>query len=187
MILTTEKQLVKLKITAEGEVQLSFAQILTSDEPQETDGEEAIPDKYINKHTAKSTIKPHKDFLNCLKQLRKHALEICEIEVDSKAISSWHVCGIKISGDVELKKSRVQLILAKDVKRTGKRMEFNNCPQITMYPEPDADSAKMYHDIAKLTPIVEDLIEEGFSYLNGKYEDETIQLKLFATPSEEPA
>jgi hypothetical protein len=78
----------------------------------------------------------------------------------------------------------VQLILAKDVKRTGKRMEFNNAPQITMYPEPDATSDKMYHDIAKMTPIVEDLIEECWSFLNGKYEDESIQLKLFETPSE---
>lgn len=163
-----EKQLRSVKIGSESEVSVKFVEIITI-APEHEDGEST---HITNEYSVKSPQRPHSDLTDTLKKLRKHALEICEINVDSKEIADWSISGVKIAGDVALEQSRVVLTLAKDVKRTGKTIHFET-PQVTMYGESEYEGAE------KMAAVIEDLIEEVWSYLNGTKVESSSQLALF--------
>lgn len=127
-------------------------------------------------HGIKAQLRPHKDFVDAMKSLRKYGLEICEMTVDSKEIKDWSVLGFKIVGDMTLHKSRVVLEMAKKVQRTNKIIKFRT-PQVTMFPE--KEDTERYAEAEKLTRLIEQVITEAWAYLNGKFEDQEIQLKLF--------
>jgi hypothetical protein len=126
--------------------------------------------------------KPHKDFIDCFKKLRRLALAACDIGVEPKEVTdSWNVFAVKIDGNIETKQSRVLITLQKFVKRTGKYIRFKT-PQITMYPE--KDDVQAFKDADKITVIVEDLIEECWAYSDGTKTGEekkkaAVQMALF--------
>jgi hypothetical protein len=172
------RQIKKIKMAKDfSTVLVSFTEQEETDfgYSQEDEDSAVIPHEY----SIKGRHRPHKDFIDAMKSLRKMALEANEMTVDSKEISSWTVNGLDIAGDMFLKQSRVVLILAKTVKRTGKVSEMKTT-QITMYPEKDDPQA--FKDVDKLTKGIEYVIGEAWEYLNGKY-DENIssQIPLFET------
>lgn len=178
----TDKQITKIKIAAdESKVIICFNNLIKTDTPNGTEEEEDEEDSSLisNEYQIKGKHRPNQEFLDAMKGMRKLTLEACEISVDSKELPTWTVSGIKIAGDVFLKKSRVVLTLAKTVKRTGKVIELNS-PQITMYPE--QDDLSRFHAADKLSKLIEEVIEHAWDYLNGNYGDEDpAQLPLFQT------
>lgn len=173
-----ERQLRKVKISNDFDsVEVAFVLINPNEQvpTEEEEDEESDGSVKPNEYKTKSHNRPHKDLTDSMKKLRKHALEICEITIDSKEISSWNVAAMDISGDYLMKQSRVILTLSHFVKSTGKVISFKT-PQITMYPE-KSDAVK-YHGADKMTTIIEDVIEEVWSYLAGKYEQKG-QLPIF--------
>ncbi len=171
--MTTEKQITSIKINDDlNGVKIGFGYSVLL----ETEGEEEGNDFISNDYQIKSKLRPHKDFLDSMKQLRKHGLEICEMSVDSKELKEWTVAGFKIAGDMILHKSRVVLEMSKKVQRTNKIIKFKT-PQVTMFPEKEDELR--YAEAEKLTVLIEGVIAEAWAYLNGKFEDTDIQLKLF--------
>lgn len=173
-----EKQLRKLKIT-DDEVIINFVELSNDEQPTnpddpngELDLSESETASLINEFQVKGKFKPHKDLTDSMKKLRKFALEICEIEVDSKDLPNWNVSALKIDGDLLMKQSRVTLTLTKKVKRTEKLISFNT-PQTTMYGESE------YHNAEKMAPVIEDVVEEAWSYLDGTKREQEGQLPLF--------
>lgn len=171
-----ERQLLNLKIAEDlNHVEIKFAEV----NARESDSEEEDDIKQ-NTFTAESTNRPHKDFVDAMKKLRKHGLAILGIELadEAKQLKNWTVSGIKISGDMLLKQSRVILTLSKKVDLTGKIARIKT-GQVTLYPK--VDDAVKYHDADKLANLVEDVVKEAWAYLfSGKYESETNpQLALF--------
>lgn len=183
--MTVERQLVSVAIDSELKVKMKF--IETRILPlKDNDEENRVK---VNKFSVESEERPHKDFVNSMKKLRKHALDLIEIdlnpETSSKDLPTYTVSALKIAGNYLLKKSRVTLTLAKYVKRSKKVCE-TDLPQVTMYPE--KEEAQMYPEAEKMTAIIEDIIEECWSYLEGKYEDEDPgQLALFPVRQTEEA
>lgn len=170
-----QKQLRKLKISAELDlVEIDFDVMNLNDVGESEEGEDESTAR-PNEYKTKSSNSPHKDMVDSMKKLRKFALEICELTVDSKDLNQWTVSGIKIDGDTLMKQSRVTMTLSKLVKSTGKVISFKT-PQCTMYPE--NEEGVKYHNADKMTAIIEDIIEETYSYLGGKYEHKG-QLPLF--------
>jgi hypothetical protein len=163
-----DKQLRSLSITDEH-VKISFVE--ADYFAGSSDNEEEDNDKISEHHfSVKSGITPHKDLTDSMKKLRRLALDALEINLaDAKDYYQWDVTGINIAGNYTEKKSRLVISLAKNVKSTGKAFALKT-GQITMYP--DAEDKVKFPFADKITPIVEDIIEECWSYLNGKYEEE---------------
>lgn len=168
-----EKQLRQVVLSPDGDVKVKFAEVVTGPANElETDmGESTVRS---NIFTVESSNRPHKDLVDSMKKLRKFALEICEMDIPAaKQLSNFTVSAIKISGDLTMKQSRVVLTLSKLIERTGKVVKIVG-PQTTMYGESEYDKAE------QMTPIIEDVVEEVWSYLNGKYAEEVEnQLPLF--------
>lgn len=136
-------------------------------------------------YSVDSPIRPHKDLYESMKKLRKHALELLGLDYianDPKNIKPFTVCKIKIAGDYLMKQSRVKMWLSMFVEDTGKIVSIE-VPETTMYGE------SKYHNIEKMTAIIEDIVEETWSYLEGKNgEDEykNGQLVLFPARNQKP-
>lgn len=161
---------------SDEKVKIKFVELeaIAASKDSKTDDDKAKGHKW----GCESTNIPHKDLTDSMKKLRKHGFEILGLDIDSKDLSRWNCSMIKISGDYLLKKARVILQLSVRSKLTGK-LSYIETGQVTMYP--DAEDAVKYHDADKMTVVIEDCIEEAFSYLNGKYgEDEMSDLPLFA-------
>src|SRR6478609_9122383 len=166
--MTSEKQFRSIRISPDlDEVKLTFETITTR---EIIEGEEENQIKG-HKYSITGKISPHKDLTDLMKKLRKYALAVNEIEVDSKDLPKWTVQAVSISGDYLLKKSRVIMTLAKEVKRTGK-VAIMKTSQVTMYPQMDEE---------KMSEIIEAIIEETWLYLNGKSDYDDNQLQLFPT------
>ena len=168
-----EKQFRSLRISPDlDEVKITFEKITTKEIIEGEDENQIKGHKY----SITGKISPHKDLTDLMKKLRKYALAVNEIEVDSKDMPKWTVQAITISGDYLLKKSRCIMTLAKEVKRTGKVAIMKTC-QVTMYPQMDEDNR--FEDAEKMSEIIEAVIEETWLYLNGKSADDDNQLVLF--------
>lgn len=145
----------------------------------EGDGED---ERRIPSWTCDSPYMPHKDFINAMKSLRKLALEICEITLDedAKEWTSWGVREIKFSGDYDMKKARVVLMITHHVKATDKVIKFAS-PQLTLHPK-DEDKVKYPH-ADKLAKAINEIVGHAWDYMNGKYgedlNDNRLQLPLF--------
>ena len=165
----SDRQITGIAITAKGKIKITFNEI--TEIPPVEGAEESTTD--VNEYSIKTKRKPHKDLLDAMKKLRKDALAICEMNFDGKAIGSLNVIGIKITGDIVLRQSRVVMTIAKEVKRTGKQIEWST-PQVTMYGESEYEKAE------EMSKLIQALIDETWAYLDGKCEGES-QLPLFPT------
>lgn len=165
----TDKQLSKLKLSPDlNKVTIGFTDTQTSHTAAEESEGMDEEKKISNEHTVRSSNRPHKNLSDSMKSLRKFGLELCDIEVSSKHIKDWTVSAISISGDMTLRQSRVVMTLSKECP-TGKVIEFK-VPQVTMYPEKEAEDR--YHNAEKMSVIIEDIVEEAWAYLGGRYEVE---------------
>jgi len=164
-----EKKLRSMTVSSDEEVSMKFIEeVFVSGVDSGDDGEEDVVDSTsVNKYSVDSANKPHKDFWDCLTKLKKHGLDVCEIKAEGKELGTWAVTGIKIAGDVVMKKGRVQLRVSKLVKRSKKTIHLWS-PQVTMFP--DNEDMTKYENANKLTECVEALIDECWAYLHGKYE-----------------
>lgn len=164
-----DRQMKSLEVTEDLQVKVTFQEIVTLPPHDHPENESTIID---NEYKVKSRYAPHADLMNALKKLKKFALDINEMEVSDKTKGDYKVSQVKIAGDVLLKQSRVTMTISKLVPRTGKVIDIP-VGQTTMYGESD------YHDAEKMSVIIEELIEEVWLYLGGKYELEG-QLALFS-------
>jgi hypothetical protein len=175
--MTNERQLKSLTIKPDfSQVKVTFAEVITHEVAEDSDEENAVT---TNEFSVTSANRPHKDLLDSMKKLRRFGLEILEIELadEAKGIKNWNVGTIKIIGDLLLKQSRVELTLTKAIDLTGKVAKIKTS-QVTMYPS--VDDAVKYHNADKMTAVIEDIVEEVWSFLNGKYDSEIDgQLPLF--------
>lgn len=179
--MTSERQLKSLTIKPDfSRIKITFAEV-TTHEPVEGDDENVVTS---NEFSVSSANRPHKDLLDSMKKLRRYGLEILEIELadEAKSIKNWNVGSIKISGDLLLKQSRVELTLDKKIELTGKVAKIKTS-QVTMYPQ--VDDAVKYHNADKMTAIIEDIVEEVWSFLNGKYDSDTDPNQLALFPDRE--
>lgn len=172
-----EKQLRSLLIT-DKLVKIAFveADYIAGSSDNEEDDNDSVRE---HKHTCASPIQPHKDLTDSMKKLRKLALEALEINLaEAKDAYTFDVIGISIAGNVSMKKSRLKIKLGKNIKLTGKQ-----CPietgQITMYP--DQEEKVKFPNADKISPIIEDIIEEVWEYLKGTKtgDEEGRQFALF--------
>jgi hypothetical protein len=118
----------------------------------------------------KSKHRPHKDFELALRKLVDHGLKIWEIEDDNT--EDYAIIGLKIAGDFYMNQSRVQLIIAKKVNRTGKIAIFPPSPQTTLSDESDYES---WGDLKKLIEVV---MKEAWLYIGGKHLIDDVQLSF---------
>jgi hypothetical protein len=81
--------------------------------------------------------------------------------MDVNDMHTYAVIGFKISGDLRKEQSRVRFTIAKEVKRTGKRIEFPTAECI-MYGECD------YKENADMTQKLMRVIDELMLYIEGK-------------------
>lgn len=163
-----DRQIRNFEITSSGKVRIGFVELIQQD-PDENEEDSTVMD---NGYSIVSKHKPHKDLLDAMKVMRKHAMNIIEMELPSN-LNQYTVCGFTIAGDLVMKQSRVTLKMAKEVKRTGKVIAIPGA-QVSMYAESE------YEKMPELTPMVEKAIIEIEAYLAGKYADEIVQLPLFA-------
>lgn len=166
-----DRQIQSIKITPElDSVKIKLASVISVDGDGEEDVDNIIGNQYIitGKH------RPHKDFVDAMKKLRKHGLELLEINTEN--FTDWTVQEISISGDLIMRQSRVVLTLAKRIKRTDKVATIKT-PQTTMYPEKEDEDR--YPGAEAMSKLIESAIDEAIAYLNGKYEYDDGQLPLF--------
>lgn len=161
------QQIRKIAIDAKGKVKIDFVEITAGEEIP--DQEE--PNVIVNEYFVKSPRKAHKDLLDSMKKLRKFALEICEMIFETKALTFYDICAIKINGDIALRQSRVILTVSKEVRRTGKEIKFKT-PEVTMYGDSE------YERASEMAKVIENVIKEAQLYLGGKCADGD-QLPLF--------
>lgn len=170
----TDRQLRKLSISPNGEVKVTFIEVLLTGSIEERVTDELTESEnasVVNEFTVKSPLRPHKDLLDAMKKLRGHGMDICEMFLDSKARAHYDISSIKIVGDVLMKQSRVIMTISKEVKRTGKYIHWDT-PQTTMYGESEYPKAE------EMSRLIENVIEETWLYLDGKGELDN-QLPLF--------
>src|SRR5688572_2527787 len=94
-----------------SKVSVHFDYALESAQSEEEDDE---VDKII-----KTNIRPHKDFVDVMKKLRKLALDIISIKADAKEVGEYFVTELKIAGNMELHQSRVSMKVSRHVDKTG--------------------------------------------------------------------
>lgn len=172
-----ERQLRKLQIAATlNKVTIDWIEVRTY---ESKDGGDSVIKK--PHHRTTGDYRPHKDLVNKLKKLRKHALDMLGIELSdmSKDLSKWMALEIKIDGDLLLKQSRLKITLGVKNEKTGKVSKIQT-QQMTMYPA--QDDASKYHAADEVAKIVEEIQTETWLYCEGKFEDEpkaNQQLALF--------
>jgi hypothetical protein len=162
-----------IEINSKGKVILNVMQIVTIP-PADLEGESETRTRPYKMGPLDD--QPHEDLFLAMKGLRRDALKICEIEVDSKDIGNYTVCKIQIAGDLLLKQCRVTLTIGKLVKRTGKIVLIKT-PQTTLYGQSEYEGAD------KLAPLIEKAVDEIEKYMHGKFAGTNVhQLPLFPKP-----
>lgn len=181
-----KRQITSIGIDADLAVSIGFTEIVPNEsedlkiiDPKSkgngTDGEEEVeemeetPARVIS-HTVDAPYRPHKDFIEAIRGLKKHVLAICEMP----GLSDFSVCKLNIDGDVLLRQSRVVMTVSKHVKSTDKEIKFKT-PQVTMYGESE------YAGAEAMSKVINEVIDEAWKYIDGKYSpEEGKQLPLFA-------
>lgn len=123
-------------------------------------------------HSIKSPFMPRKEFVAAMRKLRKHALALVGLETTDKG--ECRVLSFKLSGNHNLKQSRVIMSIGKTSELTGKEIKFTT-PQISLF----GDKAK-YDNAAALAREIDEVIDHAWNYMGGDYaEADGKQLALF--------
>lgn len=142
-----------------SKVTVHFDYSLESAQSEEDDDE---VDKII-----KTNIRPHKDFVDVMKKLRKLALDIISIKADAKEIAEYFVTELKIAGNMELHQSRCAMKLMRNIDKTGVKYTIP-VPQTEMFP--DAENKKKYAKHEELAALVYEACKQAMAFIGGKYE-----------------
>lgn len=124
-----------------------------------------------NDYKIKSQRLPHLDLAKHMKALRKHGLEMAEMYPDPEHLPTYSCVKVEIKGSMEKRNARAVITMAHKTKRSKKNINFS-AGEVTLYGDSD------YVDSDKVAKIIEQLVDEVWLYLNGKYEDGE-QLALF--------
>src|SRR5688572_1825963 len=149
--MSKEKKLNSLYIHPDlSTVEIKFTELHYIADENEEDGQRTIPVK----RGIEAPLRPTSALCDDLKSMRRHGLEILgiKLEKESTQIKMWTVQKLIISGDMLLKKSRLEIVLALKCELTGKIVPIKT-GQVTMYPK-DEDKVK-YHKAAEMTKLVE--------------------------------
>ena len=142
-----------------SKVAVHFDYALESAQDEENDDE---VDKII-----KTNIRPHKDFVDVMKKLRKLALDIISIKADAKEIGEYFVTELKIAGNMELHQSRVSMKVSRHIAKSGVKYALP-IPQTEMFPE--KENKKAYHKHEELATLVYEACKQAMLFIGGKYE-----------------
>lgn len=147
-------------------VEIKFTELVNIEDETEEDGQRTI---HI-KRTIEAPLRPTSGLCDDLKSMRRHGLDILGIKLEKEAsqIKNWTCQKIIISGDMLLKKSRLEMVLALKSELTGKIVPVK-VGQTTMYPKDD-DKVK-YHKHAELAQLVEKIAKGVWKYLNGEFDE----------------
>lgn len=115
----------------------------------------------------KTNIRPHKDFVDAMKKLRKLALDIISLKADAKEIGDYFVTELKIVGNAEMHQSRCSMKLTRQLEKLGTRVNIP-IPSIKMYPEKEDVTAYPKHE--ELVVAVREACNEAMKFVQGKYE-----------------
>lgn len=160
----------KVKITNEMNVELTFTEKATLNAIDDKGDEQFVNNEY----SGKFKYKPVDDFINALRNLRKHAVVLLEMKMTKPELKNYTVNELRISGSVEQKNARCSMVLIKKLKRSSKPAEFK-VPEVSMFdPNEYADCDELVKDVKIVT-------KEVFAYLGGKCVEEE-QLSLFQKP-----
>lgn len=178
-----ERHLINLEISPDlDEVKVKFAEIgykpIPDNAPEGTENE-----KVRRVFKTESQDRPHKNLVGCMKKLRKHCLAMISLELadQAKQLSDFKVIGIKLKGDLLMEQSRIQIKFGKHAELTGGFVPMET-GWFEMFPNEESNSK--YVDIAEVTKIVQDIVEEVWSYLfEGKFE-ETVDPQLALFPNQ---
>lgn len=166
-----DRQFRKLEISEDNKVKVKFVEVITNPSSHPENDNEIT----VRKYAVESEDLPHPDLIDLVKKLKVHALAVNEMEIeDSKKRGDYRVSSIQVDGDLLLQKSRVKFVISKTVNRTNGEIKIET-GQTTMYGESN------YAEHEKMSKIIEDLIEEVWLYLSGKFHEVSEgQLPLFA-------
>lgn len=144
-------------------------------------GNETDSKKKKTKYGAETEHCPHIDFVNAMNKLVDHGLAAVEIEPIPENRKEFIILGIKLSGDVDLNKARVSIIMAKRVFRSDELYVMKPTPELAM----NSDGAYMgWKELLKDVKVV---LVEATAFMNGKHFSDNVplafQLKL---PLQEP-
>lgn len=157
----------KVKITNEMNVELTFSERATMNVV-----DDAGKEKFVNnEYSGKFKYKPVDDFINALRNIRRHALPLIDEKIGAKELKKYSVNSLTISGSIEEKNARCSMVLIKQIKRSSKPVEIK-VPEVAMFDPNEYDKCE---DLVKDVKLV---IKEVFAYIGGKCVEEE-QLSLF--------
>lgn len=123
-----------------------------------------------NEYPVKSTHIPHADFVAAMRELRDHALAMCEIDVTKSNKEDFGVVGVIVNGDLFMNQARVKLKLAKRVHRSNKTLNFPYSPEVTL-----SDESK-YLAWKDLKTKVASAFDHAWDFIKGKHQDDNVPL-----------
>lgn len=159
------KRIEKIKMSDEGTTIHWTETIMT--ETYNDANELQSEDKNFIHHAPESDFRPHKDFMDAMKMLRKPVIDICELG-DYKHFDKYRIYGVSFSGEQD--EAKVIISFGKEVDWSG--LVFNsNTPLTPLY---DQDK---FQGAAQLDKFCAAILREAWLYIDGKHA-ENPQLSL---------
>lgn len=155
-------QVTKIKIDQKERVTIEADErIIVS--PNGSDGEAS--QERINKHRIVSEFAPDPDFMKKFQATKRFAIQLAEFNhKDIPLVNQMTIGEIRIAGEMEKENSRVEFVLMKWIKRTGKGTPIKT-GQAVMYGE----KGKMdIPQTVEMTAAIDAVIHEVWEYINGK-------------------
>jgi hypothetical protein len=126
---------------------------------------EAPSQQHTNFHSITSSFPPSKEFLEAFQKLKRYAMPLVEFSrKDIPLVNSMTVGEMRIAGEQHLENSRVEFVLMKWVKRTGKGVPIRT-GQAVMYGEKGKSDIP---ETVEMTKQIDAVIAEGWEYIGGK-------------------
>lgn len=169
IITRTEKQMLKVKFEDQGNDGVTLVWNETHFVTKKDEKDEVVAeDKNIISHSITGDYRPHKDFVDAMKMLRKHVIGICEIG-NFKNFEKIRINGISLSNIEDEEKAKVIISAGKELE-TGDVWNFVT-PGVQL-----ADNPK-YGDSKQLDEFCNTIVKEAWEYISGKHA-ENPQLSL---------
>jgi len=159
------KEISKIKILNKS-VNISYQKHIFREE----NGEEK---PIVNDHDIISREQPHDDFVNAMKKLRKHVIDICELH-GAVNLDDIEVSGVTFSGLDDDETAKV--IITCQRRLTNNKTFTINTPLTTLFDE------SKYSGAEDLDNKCSEIRTEAFAFLDGKVK-ENPQLNMFNDPN----
>jgi hypothetical protein len=128
-------------------------------------GDEENSQERTNFHSVTSSFPPHEDFIKAFRLgLRRFAMSMAEFnKKDIPLVNQMTVGEMRIAGEQEKKNSRVEFVLMKWIKRTGKGVPIRT-GQAVMY----GQDGQEIPETQQMTEAIDLVIAEALKYMDGK-------------------